>query len=130
MLTIKSLFFSSVLPAALVVTTGYQVLMGVNGPQGLHAAAQLEAVRAERSADLSEMEAERAWLEARADRLLLDSLDEDLLEESVRANLGHMKPGEYRIPASELDRVAAVQTSNAQELTSLIAVALLEDAGV
>ena len=130
MLTIRSIFFSSIVPAGLIVATAYQVLMGLNGPDGLRQADRLAAVRAEQAVALAALENERGHLEERADRLLLASLDEDLLEERVRANLGHMKPGEYRIPASELDRVAAVQVSASQELTSLIAVALLDNAGV
>ncbi|MEM1381230.1 MAG: hypothetical protein AAGH41_11480 [Pseudomonadota bacterium] len=130
MLNIRSFVVSSVLPAVLMVGAGYQLLMGLNGPDGARAAERLAAEKTERMLALHELSEERARLEARADRLLLSSLDEDLLEERVRANLGHMKPGEYRIPASDLDRVAAVQVSSSQELTSLIAVALLDNAGV
>lgn len=130
MQSIRTIFFSSVLPAVLTVTAAYQLLMGLNGPEGLHRASQLQALKAEREAELAALEDARAQLEERADRLLLASLDEDLLDERVRAQLGHMRPGEYRIPASELDEIAALRADSGQELTSLLAVALLEGAGV
>ncbi|NRA31264.1 MAG: septum formation initiator family protein [Parvularculaceae bacterium] len=129
MLTIKTFFFSSVLPAALCVTGGYQLLMGLNGPEGRAEAERLASVSLAKAADVAALDAQRLALEARADRLASGTLDEDLLEERVRANLGHMRPGEYRIPADELDALAASQLASSRELTNLIAVALLENAG-
>lgn len=126
---IRSVLSTSVLPAALIVGAAYQALMGVNGPEGARAAEQLAALKADKAAAVAALEEERARLEERADRLVLVNLDEDLLEERVRANLGHMKPGEYRIRLGELDEVAAAEADEEAELTSLIAVALLENAG-
>lgn len=117
------------MPAALVVAGSYQLLMGFNGPEGRAEADRLAAVAAERAAAVASLDQQRLALEARADRLASGTLDEDLLEESVRANLGHMRPGEYRIPADQLDAVAALQVESSSELTNLIAVALLENAG-
>lgn len=130
MLKIRAFLLSSILPGALVVASAYQALMAVNGPEGLRRAEQLAELRAERIAALAALEERQAQLEGRADRLLLASLDEDLLEERVRANLGHMRPGEYRIPVSELDAVAALEASSEAQLTSLIAAALLENTDV
>ncbi|MEM9285913.1 MAG: hypothetical protein AAGA39_08515 [Pseudomonadota bacterium] len=125
MLTVRSILTQCVVPAALVVGTAYQILMGINGPDGLRRAEQLAMVRAERALEVEILKLERARLEERADRLVLASLDEDLLEVQARANLGHMHPGEYRIPLSELDAVAATPVAHEQQLTSLIAVSLL-----
>lgn len=130
MLNIRSILLSSVVPGALIVAAAYQALMALNGPEGLRRAEQLADVRAERLADVQALKDRQAQLESRADRLLLASLDEDLLEERVRANLGHMRPGEYRIPVSELDAVAVLETSTEAQLTNLIAVALLENTDV
>jgi cell division protein FtsB len=130
MLMIRSVLFSAVLPAAMLVGGAYQALMAVNGPDGLKQAEHLAAVKEERAAALDELKREREKLERRADRLVLVSLDEDLLEETARANLGLMKPGEYRIPLDDLDRVAAAEASSGAELTNLIAVALLDETGV
>jgi cell division protein FtsB len=129
MQSIRSILFSSVLPAAVIVASAYQGLMALNGPEGIHTRAQLEARKASVAAEVMELAEERQRLEARADRLILASLDEDLLEERVRSQLGHMKPGEYRIALSELDAVAQAEADEDAELTSLIAIALLENAG-
>lgn len=129
MQTIRSLLVTSVVPAALIVAAAYQALMGLNGPDGLKRAEQLAEVRAEEARQVADLMVLQARLEERADRLELASLDEDLLEESVRANLGMMRPGEYRIPVGELDAVAAIEVSHEAELTNLIAVALLENQG-
>ncbi|GGY49108.1 hypothetical protein GCM10007148_17020 [Parvularcula lutaonensis] len=126
---IRSILVTSVVPAALLVAAAYQALMGLNGPDGLKRAEQLAEVRAEQAMVVAGLMVEQARLEERADRLELESLDEDLLEESVRANLGHMRPGEYRIAVGELDAVAAIEVSHEAELTNLIAVALLENQG-
>ncbi len=125
MLSIRSILTQCVVPAALVVGTAYQILMGINGPDGLRRAEQLAMVKAERALEVEILKLERARLEERADRLVLTSLDEDLLEVQARSNLGHMRPGEYRIPLSELDAVAATPVAHGQQLTSLIAVSLL-----
>ena len=125
----SSVVLTAVAPAAAVVAAAYQCLMALNGPEGFHQAAQLEAERQALAARVLELKEERSRLEERADRLELVNLDEDLLEQSVRANLGHMRPGEYRIPMDDLDEVATAEISDQAELTSLIAVALLENAG-
>lgn len=130
MQSIRSVFSTAVLPATLVVVSAYQILMGVNGPEGRERAEQLAEELAASAAEIAALEAERARLEAHADKLMLANLDEDLLEERVRANLGHMRPGEYRIPASELDALAAQAFNNEAELTRLIAVALIENQDV
>ncbi|MEE4211239.1 MAG: septum formation initiator family protein [Parvularcula sp.] len=130
MQTIRSIFITSVLPAAVIVASAYQGLMAVNGPEGLYRRAQLEAEKLRLSEEVRVMTEERGRLEARADRLTYAGLDEDLLEERVRAELGHMKPGEYRIALSELDAVAEEEADENTELTSLIAVALLTADGV
>lgn len=127
---VRSFFFGAILPAGLLVGALYQGLMAINGPEGLERAAQLEAERIQREAEVEALRERQAALENRADRLVLTSLDEDLLEQSVRANLGHMRPGEYRIPVGELDAVAAIEVSSTAELTTLIAVALLENQDV
>ena len=125
MLMVRSILTQCVVPAALIVGTAYQILMGINGPDGLRRAEQLAMVKAERALEVEMLKLERARLEERADRLVLTSLDEDLLEVQARANLGHMRPGEYRIPLTELDAVAAAPVAHEQQLTSLIAVSLL-----
>lgn len=127
---VRSFFFGIILPAALLVGASYQGLMALNGPEGLERAAQLRAERVAHQALVDDLRARQAALENRADRLVLTSLDEDLLDQSVRANLGHMQPGEYRIPVGELDAIAAIEVSSEAELTTLIAVALLENQDV
>ncbi|MEM7741972.1 MAG: hypothetical protein AAF225_14370 [Pseudomonadota bacterium] len=125
MLSVRAILTQSVVPAALIVSTAYQILLGINGPDGMRRAEQLAMVKAERALEVEMLKLERARLEERADRLVLSSLDEDLLEVQARANLGHMRPGEYRISLSELDAVAATPVGHEQQLTSLIAVSLL-----
>jgi cell division protein FtsB len=129
MMMFRSLLLSAVLPAGMLVSAAYQGLMAFNGPEGFVRAEQLTQTAAQRQAEVNALRRHQARLEERADRLVLASLDEDLLEERVRANLGHMRPGEYRIPVLELDAVAALETEAGEELTDLIAVALLESRG-
>jgi cell division protein FtsB len=129
MKTFRSTLFGAVIPGAVLALSAYQGLMAVNGPEGFGRARQLEQTTAERMAEVNALRLQQARLEDRADRLVTASLDEDLLEERVRANLGHMRPGEYRIPVFELDAVAALETEASEELTDLIAVALLESRG-
>lgn len=129
MKNICSVLLTSVAPAGAIVAAAYQCLMALNGPEGFHQAARLEAEREQLAQQVASLTEERTRLEERADRLELVNLDEDLLEQSVRANLGHMRPGEYRIPMDDLDQVATAEISDQAELTSLIAVALLENAG-
>jgi cell division protein FtsB len=129
MKNVRSILFGAVLPAAVLALSAYQGLMAVNGPEGFTRAKQLEELKVARAAEVNALMRRQAQLEDRADRLVTASLDEDLLEERVRANLGHMRPGEYRIPVFELDAVAALEAEAGEELTDLIAVALLESRG-
>ena len=103
----KTFLTQTVLPAGLVLATGFNAVMAVNGPDGRRAEAILsERIEAQR-ATLAETRARTAHLSDRADRLMLATLDEDLLEERLRVRLGLTRPGEYRVRMEDLDGVIA-----------------------
>lgn len=102
----------TVLPACLLVAIGYNLLLTVNGPEGIRAEALLRAEIDKEHARLDAARARTAFLADRADGLMLASLDEDLLEERLRARLGLADPAEYMVRMSDLDRIAAMETDN------------------
>ena len=105
----KSFLTQIVLPAALVVAAGYNAAMMVNGPEGRRAEALLREEIAEAAADLADARTRTAALAARADGLMLASLDHDLLEERLRVRLGLTRPGEYMVRMRDLDEVAGLE---------------------
>lgn len=107
MLPIRDILLRTILPAACVVGIAYNAALTVNGPDGLRAAAALEAALATELAQADETAARVAALSARADGLLMASLDEDLLEESLRERLGLVAEGELMVRMDDLDRLAS-----------------------
>ena len=108
----RSFLTQIVLPAACLVGVAYNVAVTVNGPEGRRMDDILSVrIESERAA-LSELRAQTAHLEDRADRLLMGSLDPDLFEERLRARLGLTLPGEYMIRVEELDKLASAETNH------------------
>lgn len=110
--TAKAFLTRTVLPAALIVATGYNAAMMVNGPEGQRAEAVLVAEIAKSRAELAEARGRTTHLASRADGLLLASLDHDLLEERLRARLGLTRPGEYMVRMQDLDEIAGTETTD------------------
>ena len=102
----KAFLSRTVLPAVLIVATAYNAALMVNGPDGRRAGALARAEVQEAEAQLAEARGRTAQLSARADGLMLASLDHDLLEERLRARLGLTRPGEYMVRMQDLDRIA------------------------
>lgn len=116
---VKEFLTRTVLPAALVVATGYNAAMMVNGPDGRRAGEAVAAEAEVASARLVELRERNGRLAARADGLMLASLDEDLLEERLRARLGLARPGEYMVRMGDLDRIAGTRTETDDDGTQL-----------
>lgn len=92
--------------AFLVVGIGYNVAMTFNAEDGLRMKSALNAQIVAEREELAALEARRDDLSDKADRLMSASLDQDLLEERVRAVLGLVRPGEYMVRMEDLDRLA------------------------
>lgn len=95
--------FDIFLPAVCIVAIIYNILIALNGEEGIRAHGLVQDELEDREQDLAELKARRQWLERRADLLSARSLDADMLDESARRVLGYAAPGEYAIPASDLD---------------------------
>lgn len=91
-----------------MVLIGFNVLVMLNSPDGLRMLGTLEARQGAVEAEIAALDAERLWLKDRAERLMLASLDEDLLEERVRSVLGLARADEYMIRMEDLDRLAGL----------------------
>jgi cell division protein FtsB len=109
---IRLFLTQTVLPACLLVAIGYNLLLTVNGPEGVRAETLLRAEIEQERARLDAAQQRTASLAQRADGLMLATLDEDLLEERLRARLGLADPAEYMVRMSDLDRIAAMETEN------------------
>ena len=107
--SVKAFLTHAVLPAALIVATGYNAAMMANGPDGRRAGEAVLAEAEAASERLAELRERNGRLAARADGLMLASLDEDLLEERLRARLGLTRPGEYMVRMGDLDRIAGTE---------------------
>ena len=106
---VRAFLTRTVLPAFCLVGTAYNAALMVNGPEGRKAAELIDTRIAEEEAALGALRQQTAHLEDRADRLLMATLDHDLLEERLRARLGLTAPGEYMIRMDELDRLASLE---------------------
>ncbi|HKR25751.1 MAG TPA: septum formation initiator family protein [Allosphingosinicella sp.] len=94
----------AVLPALGVVIIAYFLGAAVVGTNGVLAWGDYRRAKAERSAQLARLEAERAQLAHRSELLDPRNADPDLAEELVRRELGLVRPDEVII---ELDRPQA-----------------------
>lgn len=94
-------------PALVMCLTGILLYSAVVSDTGYRSLAALEKERAEKAAQLDELEARRLELEKRADLLNSKSLDPDLLDERIRAVLGYSREGDVVISRRELDRLLA-----------------------
>ncbi len=84
-------------PAIGLLAIIYFAYHAVHGDRGFLAWRHLEAKVAAREAVLAEIRGERQALEARVDRLRPESLDPDLLDETVRRVLGYGHPDDLVI---------------------------------
>ena len=109
---IRAFLTRTVLPAACLVGTAYNAALMVNGPEGRRADAIVQARLASEREAVAAIRQQADHLEDRADRLLMASLDHDLLEERLRARLGLTAPGEYMIRIDELDRLASLEKND------------------
>ncbi|MBB4659506.1 FtsB family cell division protein [Parvularcula dongshanensis] len=107
---VRTVLVQTVLPAALIVGIAYNALVTVNGEEGRKAAHLLREEVAEQTARLDEARARTAALSDHADRLLTASLDQDLLEERLRARLGLVAQDEYMVRMGDVDRLAGLET--------------------
>ncbi|WP_031550971.1 FtsB family cell division protein [Parvularcula oceani] len=101
-----------VLPAACVVGIAYNLLVTQNGEEGRRAAALLREQVAVETQALEAAKLRTARLSDRADRLLVASLDRDLLEERVRARLGLVSAEEYMVRMGDVDRLAGLEAEH------------------
>lgn len=89
-----------VMPAVWIVTLGILTLFahsGLSGEHGLSALRQAEALEQELAVELDQLRDERAEIANRVARLDERYLDLDLLDERIRAVLGHGRPDEILI---------------------------------
>ena len=85
-------------PAIGLLAIVYFAYHAVHGDRGFLAWRHLEDKVATRQAILETVRADREALEARVDRLRPESLDPDLLDETVRRVLGYGHPNDVVIP--------------------------------
>lgn len=105
MFSFRRFFFDAFLPAICVLGIAYNFLIALNGDEGVRAHALVREDLDERSQELFELREHRAWLERRAELLSMNTLDNDMLDESARRVLGYAAEGEYVMPAGEFDRL-------------------------
>ena len=115
----KRFLAEAVLPAVLTVGVAYNFALAANGPDGRAAGAIVRAQAEVARAELAEAEARTARLSARADGLMLASLDHDLLDERLRARLGLARPGERMVRMRDLDRLAGIAPEADTRLAAL-----------
>jgi cell division protein FtsB len=96
-------------PAAGMLVIAYFLGAAVVGENGVLAWGDYRRVKTQESAQLAQLEAERARLAHRAQLLDPAHADPDLVEEMVRRDLGLVRPDEVIIP---VDAPAAVQPAS------------------
>lgn len=109
MRAVLSVLGETVLPAICLVGIGYNILVMLNAPEGMRMNSLLQQELVESKAQLAALRGEYAHLSDRADRLMTATLDQDLLEERVRAVLGLARPNELMVRMEDLDRLAQIQ---------------------
>lgn len=115
----KSFAVQVLLPAGLLVATAYNAAMTVNGPDGRRAHALIAAEAEQARAALAEARTRTAHLSARADGLMLATLDHDLLDERLRARLGLARPGERMVRMNDVDRIAGTRAEADDRMAAL-----------
>lgn len=103
MFSLRRLFIEAILPALCIIGAGYNLLIMLNGEEGLRAHDIVEAKKERREDELVRLQRHRDELERRADLLSMNSLNRDMLDESARRVLGFAAPGENVISIQELD---------------------------
>ena len=88
-------------PAAGMLVIAYFLGAAVVGENGVMAWGDYRHARAERSARLAQLEAEKARLAHRSRLLDPAHADPDLADELVRSELGYIRPDEVIIPMDE-----------------------------
>jgi len=88
-------------PAAGLLIICYFVGAAVVGENGVMAWGDYRRARAERSATLARLEAEKARLQHRSELLDPGNADPDLAEEMIRNQLGYVRPDEIIIPLDD-----------------------------
>ena len=88
-------------PAAGLLIICYFVGAAVVGENGVMAWGDYRRTRAERSATLARLEADRARLQHRTELLDPAHADPDLAEEMIRNQLGYVRPDEIIIPLED-----------------------------
>jgi cell division protein FtsB len=96
-------------PAAGMLVIAYFLGAAIVGENGVLAWGDYRRVKTQESAQLAQLEAERARLAHRARLLDPAHADPDLVDELVRRDLGLMRPDEVVIPA---ESEAAVQPAS------------------
>ena len=88
-------------PAAGLLIICYFVGAAVVGENGVMAWGDYRRTKAERSATLARLEADRARLQHRTQLLDPSNADPDLAEEMIRNQLGYVRPDEIIIPLDD-----------------------------
>ena len=88
-------------PAAGLLIICYFVGAAVIGENGVMAWGDYRRAKAERSATLVRLEADRARLQHRSQLLDPGNADPDLAEEMIRNQLGYVRPDELIIPLDD-----------------------------
>ena len=86
------------LPALAVLVIANFAGYAIMGPNGLLSLGDYRRMKAERTIELAQLEAEKARLAHRAELLDPNNADPDLADELVRSQLGLVRPDEVIIP--------------------------------
>ena len=98
-------------PAAGMLVIAYFLGAAIVGENGVLAWGDYRRIKVQESAQLAQLEAERARLAHRAQLLNPQHADPDLVDEMVRRELGLVRPDEVIIP---VDAPAAVRPASVQ----------------
>ncbi len=109
MYALRRILFEGLLPAFCVLGIAYNMLLTLNGPEGMKAKSITETRLGDYTAELEALKLTREKLAREARLLSLDSLNRDVLDERARSRLRYAAPGEFVVPLAELDRLIMSQ---------------------
>lgn len=105
MISLRRLFLDTVVPALCVLGIAYNFLIALNGDEGVRANHFINDTIERKHLELAALKAMHTGLEQKATLLSLRTLDQDMLDESVRRILGYAAPDEVVISANELEKL-------------------------
>jgi len=99
------LVIDGIAPAFFMCWIGYLAYGAVAGATGFRALLALEAEVRSRSAEVSELTAERRRLQTIADQLNPRSINADMADEKIRTVLGYVEEGDLVISRDQLEEI-------------------------